>query len=166
MQDTLHDKAEAERRLWKEIDDVRFGMLGVPAGGDHFQPMTAFAEPEDNALWFFTNEDNGLIRAVGEGQDAAMFIVQAKDQDYQACIGGRLTEDKDRARIERYWNPMVAAWFPRGKDDPSLTLLRFDLIDAETWASKGGVRFAWEIAKANLTGDTPDVGRQEHINLA
>ena len=166
MQDAVHDQGEAERRLWKEIDDARFGMLGVPATGGHFQPMTAFAEPDDNALWFFASNDNDLIKAVQDGEDKAMFIVQAKDQDYQACVGGRLSEDRDRERIERYWTPMVAAWFPRGKDDPTLTLLRLDLGDAQTWISKGAVRFAWEIAKANVTGDRPDVGRQEHVNLS
>ena len=166
MQETVHDQGEAERRLWKEIDDARFGMLGVPATGGHFQPMTAFAEPDDNVLWFFTSDDNDLIKAVQDGEDRAMFIVQAKDQDYQACVSGRLSEDRDRERIERYWTPMVAAWFPRGKDDPNLTLLRFDLDDAQTWASKGAVRFAWEIAKANLTGDRPDVGSQRRVNLS
>jgi len=166
MHDTVQDQAEAERRLWKEIDAARFGMLGVPATGGHFQPMTAFAEQDDNALWFFTNDDNDLIKAVREGQDKAMFIVEAKDQEFQACIGGRLSEDRDRERIERYWSPMTAAWFPRGKDDPTLTLLRLDLIDAQTWASKGGVRFAWEIAKANLTGSQPDVGRESHVVLS
>lgn len=166
MQDAVHDQGEAERRLWKEIDDARFGMLGVPATGGHFQPMTAFAEPDDNALWFFASHDNDLIKAIRDGDDKAMFIVQAKDQDYQACIGGRLSKDRDRERIERYWTPMTAAWFPRGKDDPDLTLLRLDVSDAQTWISKGAVRFAWEIAKANVTGDRPDVGRQQHVNLS
>ena len=166
MQDATHDQDEAQRRLWKEIDHARFGMLGVPAAGDHFQPMTAYAEPDDNALWFFAKDDNGLLKAVHAGDDKAMFIIQAKDQEYQACIGGRLAEDRDRERIERYWTPMAAAWFPDGKDDPHLTLIRFDLIDAQTWASKGAVRFAWEIAKANITGQKPDVGRESHVNLA
>lgn len=111
MHDAVQDQSQAERRLWKEIDDARFGMLGAPATGEHFQPMTAFAEPEDNVLWFFASDDNDLIKAVKNGQDRAMFIVQSKDQDFQACIGGRLSEDRDPERIERYWNPMVGAGF-------------------------------------------------------
>ncbi|WP_297513439.1 pyridoxamine 5'-phosphate oxidase family protein [uncultured Caulobacter sp.] len=166
MHDASHDQDDAERRLWKEIDHARFGMLGIPATGGHFQPMTAFAEPEDKALWFFTSKDTDLLKSVRDGQDKAMFIVEAKDQDFQACVAGRLSEDPDRERIERYWNPMVAAWFPRGKDDPSLTLLRFDMSDAQTWASKGAVRFAWEIAKANITGTLPDIGHQDHVTLS
>ena len=35
--------------------------------------------------------------------------------------------------IDRLWNPFVAAWFEKGKDDPKLVLLRFDLESAEVW---------------------------------
>jgi general stress protein 26 len=36
--------------------------------------------------------------------------------------------------IDRLWNRYVAAWFEGGKDDPQLTLLRFDAERAEIWA--------------------------------
>jgi general stress protein 26 len=156
----------AESRLWNEVEQTRFGMLGLADARQHFQPMTAFAEPDKGAIWFFTRNDTDLALAVGQGKDQAMFVVQSKDQDFQGCIGGTLTEARDQDRIDRYWNPMVAAWYPDGKDDPSLTLLRFDVSDAEVWISKGGaVRLAWEVAKANMTGTTPDVGTQKHLDL-
>ena len=44
---------------------------------------------------------------------------------------GRLSLDRDRATIDRLWNRFVAAWFPGGKDDPKLALLRFDAERAE-----------------------------------
>jgi hypothetical protein len=38
--------------------------------------------------------------------------------------------------------------------------------DAEVWVTQGGpVRYAWEIAKANVTHETPDVGGRTHLNL-
>ncbi len=61
---------------------------------------------------------------------------------------------------------MVAAWFPEGKDDPELTLLRLEPDDAEVWiANKGPIRFAFEIAKANLTDQEPDLGRHSRLDL-
>ena len=160
-----NDKAAVEKRLWKELDDTRFGMLGLVGSHQHFQPMTAFCEPETSQVWFFTKDDTDLAKAVSGGAEA-MLILQAKDQDFQACIGGVLSTARDTARIDKYWNPMVAAWFPDGKDDPSLTLLRLDAKDAELWISKGGaIRFAWEVAKANATGKEPDVGETAHVNL-
>jgi general stress protein 26 len=35
--------------------------------------------------------------------------------------------------IDRLWNPYVEAWFEGGKDDPKVTLLRFDAENAEIW---------------------------------
>ena len=160
-----HDKAAVEKRLWKEIDHTRFGMLGLVHSHQHFQPMTAFVEPDGAQIWFFTRTDSDIARTAANGAEA-MFVVQSKDQDFQACIGGVLSVEYDATRIEKYWNPAVAAWYPDGKGDPRLTLLRLDANDAELWISKGGpIRFAWEMARANLTDRQPDLGDQVHVTL-
>jgi hypothetical protein len=36
------------------------------------------------------------------------------------------------------WNPWVAAWY-QGKDDPKLTLLRFDPDHAEVWLDENSL---------------------------
>jgi general stress protein 26 len=166
--------AQAQARLWKEIEHQRLGMLGLvgPAPGRAFhpapfQPMTAFAEPADGQIWFFTRKDSDLAVHVADGSAEAMFVVQAKDQKFQACVSGRLETRHDGVRIDRYWSPIVAAWFPDGKDDPSLTLLRLETRDAAAWITEvGPVRFAWEIARANLAHVQPDLGRHAEIDLA
>ena len=150
------DRKDFEDRLWKTIDDVRIGMLG-PVGGkpQHMQPMSAFAEPETRTVWFFLKRDNDLLKSTGP----AMFCVVSKDREVYACLGGEISEQHDRARIDKYWGPVTAAWFPEGKDDPELTLLRLTVDDAQVWvAQKGPIKFAYEIAKANLTHKEPDVG--------
>jgi general stress protein 26 len=162
-----HSQAELEQRLWKEIGKARYGMLGLvgrtPA--PHFQPMTAFCEEEADQIWFFTQTETELAKAVREGGQA-MFIIQAKDQGFQACVGGRLALHPDRARIDQYWNPVVAAWFPDGKDDPKLTLLRFDLADAQIWLSETNpLAFGFQIAQANLAHREPDVGERASMRF-
>jgi general stress protein 26 len=161
------DRAELEVRLWHEIDKSRFGMLGLAGGRPrHMQPMTAYADKAEGALWFFTKRTSDLVRETGVEGHAAMFCIMAKDQEFQACVGGDLAEDRDRAKIDRYWNAVAAAWFPEGKDDPDLTLLKFVPADAQVWVSRSGpLTFAWEIAKANATKTEPDVGEVAHLNL-
>lgn len=161
-----HEQPEIEDRLWKEIDKGRFGMLGITGERSrHFQPMTAFAERETGEIWFYTYKDTDLARAIQDGAEA-MFIVVSKDQELQACLGGRLTLSHDDARIEKYWSPHVAAWYPEGKDDPRLTMLRFEARDAEVWLTEAGpVKYGWEIARANTSGRTPDLGDRASLNL-
>jgi general stress protein 26 len=164
----VHTQADLEGRLWKELGKARYGMLGLVgrAPAQHFQPMTAFCEPDDGRIWFFTRNDTDLARAVQEGGDA-MFVVQAKDMDFQACISGRLTQALDRERMDRYWNPVVAAWYPDGKDDPRLTLLRMELGDAQIWLSEANpLAFAFQIARSNLTHRPPNLGESATINLS
>jgi general stress protein 26 len=160
-----HNPADVQDRLWKEIKKQRFGMLGLADAKQHYQPMTAFSEPETGQLWFFTRSETDLAKAIGDGAKA-MFIIQAKDQDLQACLGGQLTLDHDRTRIDKYWGPMVAAWFPEGKDDPRLTLIRMDLSDAAVWLTEGGlVHMAFEIAKANISKSEPDLGDRANVTF-
>lgn len=162
-----HSPEELQDRLWKEIDKARYGMLGVvgrtPAG--HFQPMTAFCERENGQIWFFSRNDTDLAKQVEQGADA-MFIVQAKDQGFQACIGGKLVQRFDAQRMVDYWNPVVAAWYPEGQQDPRLTMLCLDASDAQVWLSETNpVVFGFQIVKANMTGREPDVGESAPVDL-
>ncbi len=158
-----HDDAEAA--LWSEIKHGRTGMLALADEPRRFQPMTAFAEPDDRTIWFFTRIDSDLARAV-TGADESIFVVQSKDQDLQACIVGEMDLLRDEGRIDRYWNPMVAAWFPEGREDPKLALLRLTVTGAEVWrATVGPVGMAWQVVKANATHTLPDVGEQVSLDL-
>ncbi|WP_374470876.1 pyridoxamine 5'-phosphate oxidase family protein [Phenylobacterium sp.] len=159
-----HDPADVEKMLWKEIEDARTGMLGLMRDDQHFQPMTAFVERETNQIWFFTYKDTDLAEAAGTEGGHAMFVYQGKD--LQACIGGRLSIRPDPARMEKYWGPVVAAWYPEGKDDPRLTLLCLECHDAQVWVTEAGpVKFAYEIAKANASKDRPDLGERTNLNF-
>jgi general stress protein 26 len=162
-----HTEAELQDRLWKEIEKARYGMLGLTGQtpAHHFQPMTAFCERDGGQIWFFTRNDTDLARATERGVPA-MFIVQAKDQGFQACIGGSLVQEFDSGRMQEYWNPVVAAWYPEGQNDPRLTMLRLDVSDAQVWLSETNpMAFGFQIVKANMTGKEPDVGESAPVNL-
>ena len=93
-----------------------------------------------------------------------MFIFQQRD--LQACIAGVLSLSHDEERIAKYWNAVIAAWYPQGRDDPNLTLLRLDCSDADVWISQvGPARFAWEIAKANATKHEPQLGGRANLHF-
>ncbi|MBL8555365.1 MAG: pyridoxamine 5'-phosphate oxidase family protein [Phenylobacterium sp.] len=154
---------DVQDRLWSAIEHNNTGMLGLAGDRHHFQPMTAFVERDTHALWFFTKNDTDLAQAIGAGGEAAFVFV---DRKLQACIDGRLSLDHDRGRIDRYWNAHVAAWYPDGKDDPSLTLLRLDVTEAAVWITEGGLlKYAFEVAKANAAGTIPDVGERRDLNF-
>jgi general stress protein 26 len=109
-------------------------MLGLVGVGDgHTCPMTAQLDGERGPIWFFTAQDNGLVRNLGRSQRAVATFVD-KGHNVFASVQGSLSLDNDRAVIDRLWNRFVAAWYEQGKDDPKLALLRFDAESAEIWA--------------------------------
>jgi general stress protein 26 len=149
---------EVEDRLWSEIDKGRIGMLGLAALPMRFEPMTAFAERADAQLWFFSYRDDEIAKLAADGAEAA-FVIQSRDQDLQGCIRGRLIEDRDPQRIDRYWGAWMEATFPDGKDDQRLTLLRLEGRDAQVWLTEAGQeRYAWELGGAGMAGERPDLG--------
>lgn len=150
--------ADAVQEFWKHLGDSKTVMLGINAPDQHTQPMTAFAEADNNCVWFFTRDELDLARQARAGQDARM-ILMSKDREVYADIRGTLDCLHDRARVDKYWGPMVAAWYPEGKEDPHLILLRFTPEEGQVWVSdKGIVRLAFEVAKANITHTTPKAG--------
>jgi general stress protein 26 len=141
----MSNETEIRDRFWRELKGERTIMLGIdgePGGG--MQPMTALVEEADGGpLWIFTSKESDLAKAIGGGKPAHATFTGRK-HDLFANITGRLAIDNDRAVIERLWNPFVAAWF-EGKDDPRLTLLRFDAEHAKIWlnATPLGAAIEW-----------------------
>ena len=134
MGHTRKTEEQPEKQLWEQLNKARAGMLGIEGSHSHMQPMGHMADKDGAArLWFFTSRSGDLFREMGSGSHAH-FCVIGKDQDYHACLMGDLRENRERGKIEQYWSDIVASWF-KGKDDPDIALLEFDLLDAAIWAS-------------------------------
>jgi general stress protein 26 len=165
MADLAQAREQPERQLWDAIAAVDAGMLGLVGSADHMQPMAHRADEAGKRLWFYTHRGTDIVRQIQPGARAHYCIV-GSSHDYHACLSGRLSERLDRSVVDRYWSPVVAAWFDRGKDDPELTMLELALEDAAVWASVSNpITFGWQIAKANMGEGAPDVGVRAHIHF-
>jgi general stress protein 26 len=150
MEYDQRDPQELRHKFWEALSDSPIVMLQLESDPATAAPMTAQLDKEaHHAVWFFTSRDN---RFAPGGAAAATFA--AKGHDVFARFAGSLTEETDRARLDKQWNNFVAAWFPGGKDDPNLLMLRMDLGQAAIWAGELGL---FNVAKMALgldvTGD-------------
>jgi len=124
----MSDATELRKQLWKKMEDGPFVMIGLQGRG-HSEPLTVQLDKDQvDRLYFFIGKDN---RMAPGGRAMAQFV--SKGQDFFACISGTARVDNDRAMIDKLWSNQVEAWFPGGKTDPNLALLRFDIDDAELW---------------------------------
>ena len=159
MADIRAAREKPIEQFYEVVEDVHAGMLGIEGTGLQFQPMAPQLDRAAKTIWFFTKTDTKLTKAIAPGS-RARFVVIGRGHDYHACVSGPIEERKDAEVVERFWNPVVAAWFEGGKEDPKLTLLALRLEDGEAWVSTdSSLRFGWEIAKANLSDEhAPEVG--------
>jgi general stress protein 26 len=138
----MDKEAELAARFWKKLKSDRTVMLGLAGIEDgHSQPMTAQVEDEDDGngpVWFFSAKDTDFVKQLGEGRRAVAHFA-AKDHELFASLDGALVPFNDRATIDRLWNPFVAAWYPGGKDDPKLQLLRMNPDRVQVWLNDSGV---------------------------
>jgi general stress protein 26 len=124
---------ELTSKFWKALASDRNMMLGLDGAEDgHTRPMTVQIESDKPPLWFFTAKDHALVQKIGPRQ-RAIATFASKGHDLFATVQGTLSVNTDRSVVERLWNRHVAAWYPGGKDDPSLVLLRMDAQQAEIW---------------------------------
>jgi general stress protein 26 len=125
----MADPRELKRDLWKRMEQSPFLMVGLTGSGEHSEPLTAQLDKDQvDTIWFFIAKDNRLAKG---GPAMAQFV--SKGHDFFACLSGEVRIHNDFAVIEKLWSRQAEAWFPGGKDDPNLALLRFDIGSAELW---------------------------------
>jgi general stress protein 26 len=130
--------------FWESFSDSPFIMLGLEGSNEHSEPMTAQLDKEANhAIWFYAARSNRVAKG-----GSAMAQFASKGHDVFACLSGTLVEESDRAVFDKHWSKPVEAWFPGGKDDPQLMMLRFDIADAEVWTADLSIKGKFKL----LTG--------------
>jgi len=156
---------DAHRTVTDIAHKVRTAMF-TSVGQDgalHSRPMSTQEVEFDGSAWFFVARDSDLVAEIA--RNPQVNVGYAGSSSWLSLSGPAAVVDDDE-RKKQLWNEFVAAWFPRGPDDPDVVLVRVDGESAEFWETPGGKpRALLSMAKARLTGDTPDPGHRETLDL-
>jgi general stress protein 26 len=155
----------AAAKFGELLEDFDTAMLVTRAADGQLRsrPM-AIADSEANGtLWFMTQSDSGKLDELA--LDAHVNVVMQSKLKF-VSISGTATAVKDRAKVEQLWNELWKAWFPEGKDDPRLVLLRVQGDKGEYWDNSGtsGIKYLIEAGKAYLSGTRPEVENDPKIH--
>lgn len=152
MKDLTHDQ---KSEFWSRLADIRAGMLHTDA--DRVVPLSHYVDVDRNTIWFITAEGTDCHDAAKAGKDVHFVVADAKAKLY-ARVEGRLSVSDDSDKLNELWSPVAAAWFEDGREDSDVRLVQFTPSHAEVWLTDGAAGFLYEIAKANVSGGTPDAG--------
>lgn len=152
-------KSSELKSLWELIKPIKFGMLSTHHKGRiHARPMSLIQDEFNGRLYFFTQDDSLKVTEVTDEQEVGVSFSSPEDQVY-VSLSGDARISRNRELIERFWSPMVQAYFPKGKDDPHLALMEIDVDSAECWdADKSAMVQMFELAKSFFTNKRPDLG--------
>ena len=163
MQDS---REEAIVKLKDLIEDIDFAMLTTVNGGQlRSRPMSTQEFDFDGDLWFFTSDNTHKVDEIE--RDNRVNVAYAKPEDnVYISVSGQAQLVKDKEKIEELWNPILKAWFPKGLDDPTLSLLKVSVEEAEYWDSPSSTIVQLVgFVKALVTGKSADGGDHGKVNL-
>lgn len=158
----IEDQRTVElRKLAELVDGVDVAMLTTHAedGSIVSRPLQVLKFDADGEFVFFTAIDSFKVAQLDEHADVNLAFADARHQRY-VSVRGSARVDRERATVDELWSLPQRVFFPQGKDDPHLAVLRVRVRDAAYWESAGGV-----VARAldfvhGLIGEQPtDLGR-------
>lgn len=155
------DEIDDKQKLFDILRGFDTLMLGT---AQHARPMAVADIDPAGVVWFVTAEESPKVdemrtdpRAVVTGQSSRVFV----------SVSGHVDVVRDRDRIRALWKAAWKAWFPKGPDDPTLVLVRFDPLVGEYWDQSGtrGLRYVFDAAREMMNGERPAEGRDQHAKV-
>ena len=165
MTTAREDNLQKIRDMVKDID---FCMLTtVDEKGDlHSRPMSSNGDIDANGdIWFFTASSSHKVSEIEKLPKVNVSFADPENQHYVSITGtARLV--RDRSKIEELWRPEFKMWFPEGKDDPEVALLRISLEKAEYWDSPSStIGYALSFVSSLVTGKEADNGENKEVKF-
>lgn len=158
--------APQTEKLWSMIKDIRIAMLTSEDGDSlRSRPMAASQKAFNGDLWFFTRASAHKVSEVQSDSRVNVSYADPSHQNY-VSLSGTASLVRDTTAIHEHWSEILRTWFPKGKDDPDIALLKVHVTQAEYWdAPSSAMVLAIGYSKAVLTGKSPHPGENEKLRL-
>ena len=165
--ENLHNQ-EAIDKLTDLVNKIDIGMLCTYATGQqyiHSVPMSRQEVDEQGNIWYLFSSDSLTYDNLQNDKRVSILFSQPSDYNF-LNVHGTAEIYQDKARIDKYWNKFMEAWFEKGKDDPHIRVLKVNVKDANYWDNKTNKLFTFfKVAASAITGTKMDIGREGNLDL-
>ena len=159
--------------LYQLIDKMEIAMMTTrsPEGRLVTRPMDTQKQEKDADLWFVTDISADKIDDIKHDPNVNLGYYDSGTREW-VSVSGTATVTQDRAKIHELYKPDWRAWFgdeggakDGGPDDPRLALIFVDTETVHYMKAKHSKPVTlFEIAKGMVTGERPDLGRNEELS--
>ena len=155
------------KKLREMAGEIKVAMLTTldQDGEMRSRPMATTKISEDGNAYFFTQADSPKIHELEADSKVNISYVDREEEIY-VSVSGMASIERNQELINELWSPYLNAWFPEGKSDPNLTLLKVKISKAEYWDAPGNQMVQLlGMAKSILTKTPYGAGEHEKIDL-
>lgn len=168
MKDDLKD-------FYEMVENLEVAMFTTrrPDGRLVSRPMATQARADGADLWFVTSTDTDKLDEIAF--DPQVNLAYYKDGSTEwISVSGTAKTSSDRGKIRELHRPDWEIYFPDeggekdgGPEDPRLMLVGVDIESARFMeVNKPKAVVLFELARAKVTGGTPDIAETRDVNAA
>jgi general stress protein 26 len=153
-------------KLGELIGDIEVAMLTTRAtdGSLMSRPLQTLKLDAHGELIFFTAAGSHKVDQLTDDSSVNLAYADPDKQRY-VSVRGRARMDRDVDTIEELWSAPQKIFFPAGKEDPNLMVLRVRVVDAAYWEAAGSfIARALDFAHGMLSDSPEDLGKHGHLD--
>ncbi len=160
--------AEDAQTIAKLIEDIDITMFTTVGSEGYLvsRPLsTQKAQFDGEKVWFFVAADSPKVAEIKRNSKVNLAYA-SKGRNTYVSMAGDAYVNNDPVKIEAFWNDALKAYFPRGINDPKLTLIEVAVRTAEFWDGPGsliGKAIAFAVARVTKRDDA--MGENRIVDL-
>jgi general stress protein 26 len=160
----MPDQPDIER-VWDIVERVGVGMLTTCcAGGLRARPIEPRLDREQGVIRIVTDVRGLKDDEIESTPDVGLVVISPTDKAYLS-ITGRAVVTRDAAMAKRIWHKTDDMWWS-GPEDPNVRIIVLTPALAELWdGPSSSMVAAYEMAKAKVTGEKPDLGENRKVTV-
>jgi general stress protein 26 len=154
------------RKLGELIGNIEVAMMTTRAADGSLvsRPLQTLKLDDNGELIFFTAAESHKVEELTEEPSVNLAYADPGEQRY-VSVRGRARMDRDEATIDELWSPGQKVFFPEGKADPNLMVLRVRVVDASYWEAAGNfIARALDFARGMLSDSPKNIGEHGHLD--
>jgi general stress protein 26 len=168
MSDTKNLKdEEAIKKIKDYVDDIKTCMFCTEVSNVPFRtrPMSTVKVDNEGSLWFFSSKSSNKNEEIKDNDTVQLLYAKNSDSHFMT-ITGKIKVVKDKEMIDELWSAILQTYFPGGKDDPDLSLLKVTPEDAHYWDTLHGKMITLlKMGQAVITGTRAEIGVEGNISV-
>jgi len=164
----MKNKAPANtdlHKLGELVEDIDVAMMTTRAadGSMVSRPLQTLKLDDNGEFIFFTAAKSHKVDELTADSAVNLAYANPGKQRY-VSVRGRARMDRDPDTINELWSLPQKIFFPKGKDDPNLMVLRIRVQDASYWEGASNfIARAFDFARGMLDESPGNLGEHGHL---